>query len=86
MDEEDALEVFAEFLASWPGERRELERLISEKYWPELKNTAHRIKGVTGNLRLEKISGLSREIEEKLDKGDYEKLFSLVEEMNNLLG
>ena len=59
----EAVQLFNEFLEFLPKSILEIETLLEENNFEALKNIAHKLKGASANLRIEKISQSSAQLE-----------------------
>lgn len=81
----EAIEFFAEYLESLPETIDELEKTVSEEDYEQLKKSAHKLKGSSGNLRIEKIHQLSLELETEALAQNKEACIRLIDEIKNHL-
>lgn len=59
----EAIEIFADYLEFLPTAIREIEETVSKEDYIQLKKDAHKLKGSSANLRIEKIAQLGLELE-----------------------
>lgn len=84
-DRNTAVEFFTDYLKFLPESILELKKMAEENNFEELKKLAHKIKGSSSNLRIEKITQLSIMLEKEASNENKEACLSLISEIKNHL-
>lgn len=83
--EEEAVQLFKEFLAFLPEMIANLEKSLEENDYNNIKNFAHKLKGASSNLRIEKLVHLSAHLEAESPKEDKKLCLNIINEIKNQL-
>lgn len=81
----EAIEFFTEYLEFLPEAVSKLESAINENDFEKLKEIAHKLKGSSASLRIEKIVQLSLEVEKKASDEDKDGCLYLISEIKSHL-
>lgn len=79
----EAIELFYDYLKVLPDSIRELRAAIAENNFESIKQTTHTLKGISANLRVEKIRELCLMLSSAGESRDIELCESITKEMEN---
>ena len=82
---EEATNLLAQFMVEMQKTIKELESLIENNDVENLKKIAHKLKGSSANLRVQKITELSEKLEKEIAKEDKDSCIKTVDEMKNYM-
>lgn len=68
---------------SMPEEMKKMTSFAEQEHWDELGKLAHKVKGSSGSLGAVQVSRMSESIEDAVRASEYQKLASLVGELQN---
>ena len=77
----EAIQLFVEYLEFLPESINQLAATINENNFEELKQIAHKLKGSSSNLRIEKITQLSIELEKAAQDCNNESCTDIIEQI-----
>lgn len=77
----EAIQFFADYMTFLPNALLELEIALNEHNFEQLKKLAHKLKGSSSNLRIEKIAQLSIKMEEAVTERNIETCKTIINEI-----
>lgn len=81
IDSSSVLELLRIYTDEMKGEMLEVQKLLRDQNWLQLKKTIHNIKGVSANLYLEDMVRSAQAIDTKLQNNTYQDIESSIREM-----
>jgi len=81
LDAESVGAIVKDFLAEFPGQIAELQKLAGSEAWPEFERLAHSIQGIASSLGLGALPAQLRELEEAADKKQPEAVRAKLPEL-----
>lgn len=81
--QEESELILSEFIATLSQSISEIEKAINSDNFEKLKKPIHKLKGSSSNLRIDKISSICTDIEEKIKANNKEACISLIEEIKD---
>lgn len=78
IEEYDADKLYRIFFETFNEKLKQFENAIEQKDFAVVQKLAHKLKGTSGNLRLDQINELASRVEETAQKGDEQHCIELI--------